>query len=418
MRRKSAELTILICCISVFLLFTENLFSQMRQIIDPDVYSEGKFYEQNGILYSDAIVVKFKDRVIDLPRGVRYATISDIQPNFPALIGIVNGFKQQVDSVRIVKQIPNAQFGDVTRRHKITGELVRIHDLSQLFTFRFAKPVPLDSTIDEFLKLPEVEFAHEPVSIVYFDSPNDPKYQDGSQWNLAAVKAVAAWDITHGSSTIKIGIVDDGVKQTHEDLQSKIDGGDGVNGDIDHIHGTLVAGVAAAVTNNSKGVASLGWDLRLYTYGNGGNDIGDESFTAQNITAAVDDGVDIINMSFGTLRYATAEDLEPNCSGWVGKLRLPEDYPSIATAVNNAVAQGVVCVASAGNASPNEGFQTLCDPISVPFPNYPAQYSGVIAVSGTWLVNSIEQFRDGWNYGSFVDVSAPAENIWTTTFQG
>jgi len=419
MKRTCVRLAVFSCGVLVLLFSTDNTFSQMQKITHPKVHSEGNFYEQDSMLYADAIVVKFKDRVIDLPRGVRYTTKSNIRSDFPTLIEIINRFEQKFESLTIIKQIPNAQWGDVLRRHKVTGELVQIHDLSQLFTLRFAKPVPLDSTIKEFLKLPEVEYAHEPVSIVYYEQPGDEKF--GQQWNLTAVNAVAAWDITHGSSTVKIGIVDTGTDQDHEDLQSKIVGGDGVNGGpLDpQNHGTRLAGVAAAATDNDLGVASLGWNLRLFTYGSDYFTIGNESFTVQDINDAAEN-VDIINMSFGTLRFATAEDLGGSCSGWIDKAYIPEDYSSIRGAVNNAVTQGVICVASAGNNSKNDdlGIPPQCNPMLVPYPNYPAQYPDVIAVSGTKLVSSVEQFNDGWNYGSFVDVSAPGVNIWTTDFGG
>jgi subtilisin family serine protease len=61
---------------------------------------------------------------------------------------------------------------------------------------------------------------------------------------------------------VAIAIVDDGVDQQHEDLVNKLgNDGDGVEGE----HGTLVAGVAGAETNNEDGVASLGWMITLNT---------------------------------------------------------------------------------------------------------------------------------------------------------
>ncbi|MGI0013819.1 MAG: hypothetical protein ACREBU_10310, partial [Nitrososphaera sp.] len=100
----------------------EITFSQMQKIVDPILHSEGNFYLKNGILYVDAIVVRFKERVIDLPRGVRYAAKSDILSGFSSLNGLVNRFEQKFGSVALVKQIPNAVWGDVTRRHIVTGE--------------------------------------------------------------------------------------------------------------------------------------------------------------------------------------------------------------------------------------------------------------------------------------------------------
>ncbi len=363
MKTRNIRFSILMWCILVLLLSAGNLLSQMVKISRADIHSEGNFYVDNGILYVDAVVVKFKDRVIDLPQGVRYAIKSDVSPNFPAVTAIINSSEEKIGSVSLIKQIPTAQWGDVIRRHKITGKLVTIQDLSQLFTFRFSKPVPLDSTLSEFLKLPEVEYAHEPVSIVYYDSPDDPKFQDGSQWNLDVIQVIGAWNITQGNSTIKIGIVDEGTLQNHEDLQGKIAGGDAVEGE----HGTWVAGVAGAETNNSKGVASLGWNISLNTYGEGGLEIGSESFIAENISEAANNS-HIINMSFGTLRYVTRfeiEDLFPDCprpDKWDSTVT-SKNYQEIETAVSNAIAQGVICVAAAGNASKN---QSCCPDPEIP----------------------------------------------------
>jgi thermitase len=332
-----------------------------------------------------------------------------------------------------MKQVRNAVWGDVIRRNKITGQQVRVPDMSQLYTFIFEEPVPLDSTVNEFLKLPEVEFAHQPVSVVYHGNPpGDLHYPN--QWNLQVIDAVNAWNITQGLSTIKVGILDTGVHEAHEDLQSKFDTGDG-DGTAKDAHGTAVAGIAAAATDNQgKGIASLGWNVNLVSYLNGDNEsTAGAHTTAENIIDAGNrTDVHVINMSFGTLRKDLGtEDLPGGCSpfpppGTIDKLSMPEDYTEIRQAISAAIAQGTICVATAGNSSVNEEYLSSypgCDPMEIPFPNYPAFYPGVIAVSATEMVNTTEQFRDGWNYsntstGDSVDVAAPGTNIWVTTESG
>jgi hypothetical protein len=414
--------TVLFC---ICILLNVIAFSQMKEVTHPGIHTEGTFYEQNGRLYADAIVVKFKNRVIDLPQGNRYATKNDVSADFSAVKGIINRFEQEFGDISLAKQVPEATWGDTIHKHKITGELVQIHDFSQLFTFRFAKPVPLDSTIEEFSELQEVEYAHQPVSFCYFDEPNDPRYENDEQWYLAVIDAVPAWNITHGDGTIKIGIVDTGTNHTHEDLQNKVNNRDGVTGGSGVAgHGTLVAGMAGAETNNDEGIASLGWDVQLYSYGSSIYATGSESSTAADINSAASE-VDIINMSFGTLKLGvTSEDLPPGCSPvpnqeTLDKLFIPHSYPEIASAVSNAISQGVICIASAGNATENDEFvDDECDPMRIPFSSYPAQYTGVIAVSATKLVNEVEQFQDEWNYGSFVDVAGPGQDVLTTTYSG
>ncbi|MFQ5605305.1 MAG: S8 family serine peptidase [bacterium] len=355
-----------------------------------------------------------------MPRGARYAAKNDIQPNFSNVLAMINSFEQKFGVIEIIKQDPNAQWGDVTRTHKRTGELVRVHDFSQLFTFRFAQPVQLDSTLQAFRQLSEVEYAHQPISIVLLsDPPNDPRFSE--QWNLEAVKALEAWNITHGNGEIKIGVVDNGVEQNHEDLA--ISGGDQLNSVTGH--GTSVAGVAAAVTNNDTGIASLGWEVSLYTYQGlqGGTfEPEDVPVLLQKINDAAAT-VDIMNMSFLTTARATLEDIFLECPEpieWIGKV-MPYNYPEIESAIADAIAQGVICIAASGNRSLNEKFykesdyEHLCDPMWIPFEIFPAEYPGVIAVTGTKLdQNQVEIFNDDWNYGPFVDVSAPGVNVLTT----
>ncbi|MCD4732582.1 MAG: S8 family serine peptidase, partial [Bacteroidales bacterium] len=268
----------------------------------------------------------------------------------------------------------------------------------------------------------EVEFAHEPVSIVFHDAPNDPDYESSLQWNLAAVNAEGAWELTHGSSSVKIGIVDEGI-EAHPDL---LFGGNTFPGD----HGTWVAGVAGARTDNETGIASLGWGVSIYNYG-GPFEIGDHEFMAERILDAIDDGMDIINMSWGTLRYVVDENdyvsLCPNCSGsalskWLvvvnaGYIVVTHSYPEISYAISDAHELGIICISSAGNSSKNpqnNPNEEDCDPMWPPFDDYPSKYLGVIGVSATWLLNDNEEYIPNWNYGDFVDLSAPGYNIWTT----
>lgn len=245
-------------------IFPQRIFSQLVEVSHADVISEGTFYInlQDSVLYSDAIVVKFRNRVIDAPAGSRYFEINNLNPEYSNLNSLLTNMLQIYGGIQIIKQLPNAVWGNTIRINKRTGEEVSIDDLSQLYTIKFFTPVPINLIVNDFLNLQVVEYAHEPISVIYYDSPNDPKYTSGSQWEFEHIQAVSAWDITHGSSDVRIGIVDSGTKQNHIDLD-KIDGGNSFEGS----HGTQVAGVAGATTNNLEGVASLGWNLHLNTYG-------------------------------------------------------------------------------------------------------------------------------------------------------
>lgn len=187
----------------------------------------------------------------------------------------------------------------------------------------------------------------------YADVPNDPDY--AAQWNLPVLNMPAAWDLTHGSASVPVADIDTGVDGTHPDLQGKLTPGYDVttqaalaSGNTDsNGHGTAVAGVIGAATNNAAGIAGVGWDT-MVTPVKASN--GDADLTTSAIIAglnwAVANGNRVVNMSLGT------------CG-----------EPTLAAAVQNAESHGVLIVAAAGN-------QYLAgNPIQ-----YPAGYPGVIGV--------------------------------------
>ena len=227
---------------------------------------------------------------------------------------------------------------------------------------------------------PNVEFAEPDYLAQAVSIPNDVYFEE--QWGMTKIQAPEAWDITKGSKKIKIAILDTGIDQDHEDLASKI----AVNKNftssktIDDMfgHGTHVAGIAAACTDNNKGVAGAGYSSTLMNIKVLGDDgSGYYSWVARGIIWSVNKGVKVINLS------------------------LAGDQPSkmLEMAVDYAWRKGVVIVAAAGN----EGN-------SVPL--YPAAYQNCIAVGATDK-NGTRAFFS--NYGDWVDLAAPGMNIFSTT---
>lgn len=418
-----------------FFFITDTIiFAQLQKISNPDIYTEGNFYTDGKILYADAIVLKFKKKVFDLAKGEKKVDKSNINQVFSNLLNTFNNYENRFGKIEFIKQIPDAEWGDTIRTNKF-GELIRIHDLSQLFTVRFSQPVPLDSTLEIFKNFPEVEFAEQPVSIMYLFAPNDDYFVNGDQWNLAVVDATKAWDITKGNSSIIIGIVDTGAKQDHIDLANKIEGGDGLEDSSPHSngHGTFVAGIAGAETNNSEGVASLGYGVSIYTYG--GN-INDDNHLAQQITTA-SNYCHIINMSWVIVQVLGLDEYQelcPSCTTaayinfWRdavldGMVAIPSTHTGIQQAIANAISlNGTIFVASGGNGSQNPDYPSpeICDPWQVPFTNNPSAYPNVIAISGTyWNVSLLtEHILAGWNHGPAIDFAAPGYTIWSTTKVG
>ncbi len=197
----------------------------------------------------------------------------------------------------------------------------------------------------------------------------------------ADIDAPEAWNVTLGSPEVKIAILDSGIDQTHPDLMGKIaaninfTGSDSV--DDRYGHGTHVAGIAAANTNNAVGVAGVGNQSSLMNVKVLGDDgYGAYSWIANGIIWAATNGANVINMSLGnSLKSSTLE-----------------------SAVNYAWTKGTVIVAAAGNSAN-------------PSKTYPAYYTNCIAVAATTNNDVKASFS---SYGSWVDVAAPGENIYST----
>ncbi|NOT06060.1 MAG: S8 family serine peptidase, partial [Anaerolineales bacterium] len=270
--------------------------------------------------------------------------------------------------------------------------------------------------------LPEVTFAEPDYIAVPADIPttaqtfpaysvnsltiDDPLYDQ--QWGLAKINIEGAWDDTYGSSTVTIAIIDSGIDLTHPDLSGNlwINPGeiasngidDDSNGYIDDVngwnfvagnndisdgtgHGTLVSGVAAAVGGNGQGIAGVCPQCRIMPVKVMLSDTANYSDIAAGVLYAAQKGAKVINLSMGG--YANSTLLRN----------------AIDTAVNT---YGVVIVAGSGNDNLNQPF-------------YPAAYDNVLAIAGTQSNDAKASFS---NYGTWVDVSAPAVDIRTTALGG
>ena len=231
--------------------------------------------------------------------------------------------------------------------------------------------------------------------------PDDPHYTE--QWDLPRIRASQAWDLTTGDDLI-IAVIDTGVDLDHPDLAGKLwtnadeipdngldDDGNGyvddshgwdfVNDDAepqdDYWHGTHVAGIAAADTDNGLGVAGVSWGARIMSL-KALNASGDGNYAdlASAMVYAADNGAKILNLSLGGEDYSAA----------------------LAEAVDYARQKGCLLAAAAGN----DSGAVL----------YPAANGGVLAVVATtrW-----DRRWYGSNYGPEVDAAAPGADIYSTT---
>lgn len=243
----------------------------------------------------------------------------------------------------------------------------------------------LENQINALAAKPDVAYVEldEPASAldVY---PNDTYLP--LQYGLTNIRAPQGWAMETGAEYVTIAVVDSGVDFTHADLAPKVLAGyDFVENDATpqdaYGHGTNVAGIAAAVTNNGQGVAGVSWGAQILpvrVLDASGN--GSYSLVAAGIIYAVDNGAQIINLSLG------------------GKN--PGDM--LESAVMYAVERGCLVVAASGN----DGSGSL---------RYPAAYGVTVSVGAT---NSVNQRWGSSNYGSGLDLVAPGDEIYSSTTGG
>lgn len=260
-------------------------------------------------------------------------------------------------------------------------------------------------------------------------APNDSLYTE--QWGLQKIDIESAWKVSQGADTVLIGVVDTGIDYTHPDLKNKIyfnpgemgldslgrdkrfngvdDDGDGFADDYmgwdfvnrvgfaydstggDYLdwdnnpmdedkqfsHGTSIAGVIGAETNNHIGIAGVGPKIKLLNcraMDPDGN--GSEEDVASAILYATMMGAKVINMSFGDNSFSYV----------------------LRDVIRYAYEKNVVLVASSGNDGSN-------------LPHYPSGYSEVISVGNSTPEDYVAANS---NYGSRLDLIAPGTSIVTT----
>lgn len=307
-------------------------------------------------------------------------------------------------------------------------------DLTRHFVVKFDKSINLDQVVNAFSKIPFIEKV-EKVGLHKFDSePNDDNYPQ--QWHLnqtsdCDIDAPEAWDIQKGNDSVILAVVDSGVRYTHPDLNNNIwinpgetgldqwgfpketnNRDDDNNGYIDDVHGwdfidndndpsdkvghgTHIAGIAAAETNNGRGVAGVagGWNPE--------SDYGQKGCKIMCLRSAIN-VQDMSNVA-PAIQYATdKEALAINCS-WRNS-----DTGGFGDAVDYAIQNGVLIIASAGNDNLND-------------PSYLNERGDCLDVAAT---DNEDQKAYYSNWGSWVDVAAPGGEgtgnraILSTSFDG
>lgn len=260
----------------------------------------------------------------------------------------------------------------------------------------------------------EVKYENMPMLSPFLAVPGDTFFPQ--QWNMPQINAPNAWDISTGSAAVVVAVLDSGCDLAHLDLAANyaspgVDLGDMVSDGSPNPfgsntgHGTSCAGIAAAVYNNSLGIAGLAGNCRILP-------IAFSTLSDTEVAAGINyarlNGAQIISMSFGL--YAIGEGVAP--SGW--------DFTIIDPAIAAAHAANVVLCAATGNE--DYGVSN----------RYPARHPLVMACGASDQIDNRKSPAspdgEGWgsNFGTNlhlgqntgVSVVAPGVLIPTTDIQG
>ncbi|MFA5359444.1 MAG: S8 family serine peptidase [Patescibacteria group bacterium] len=317
-------------------------------------------------------------------------------------------------------------FSDINNDFVANEILVKFKNSSNPITIKIAQAGDLNEFLNYYNNLPEVDYA-EP-NYIYKASiiPSDTLFNN--QWYLQKIKAVEAWDNTRESSNTVIAILDSGVQINHPDLASNVwlnkkevaSNGidDDRNGFIDDVngwdfvnnvpdpspkfktgftedgilHGTIIAGIAAASGNNAAGITGITWKAKimpLKVLDDKGD--GSASKVIKAIDYAIANGANIINLSFVGFGYSKGLD----------------------DAVKRAYDAGLIIVAAGGN-EVGQGDGYYLDET----PMYPACLDGANGenrVIGVAATDTMDQKATFSSFGiKCIDIAAPGVSVFST----
>ncbi len=366
---------------------------------DPSAIHRGKFVLPKGVTSKDylpnTLIIKFKNNA--------NKNVNSINSKAKKQLNIAG-----VSINSLFKLFPSIKENQGSQIQKVSDPLP---DLNTIYVANYDGNSNIVKVINALLEDQQILYA-EP-SYIYKTSflPNDPGYVNQNYLNK--VMAPQAWDVIKNAANVIIGIVDSGSDLQHDDLMGNtyINASDPVNGVdddgdgyIDNFygwdfvgnsastmipdnnpdvtsdttdHGVHVSGIASAVSNNSKGVASIAYNAKLMIIKTGADNNGRAIYKGyEGIKYAADHGAAIINCSWGG----------------AGGGQFGQDI------IDYAVAKGSLVIAAAGNDNTD-------------VPDYPASYKGVLAVAS---VSSSDVKSSFSNFGNHIAISAPGNNIYNT----
>ncbi len=314
---------------------------------------------------------------------------------------IVVLFKESGESdAAIVSSLASVHALQISKFHQYDLQKSASPHGKRLFFLQYASASEAASAIHALKKNPLVIVAEPDALGEGASAPNDPEF--GNQWGLQKIQAPEAFDLQYGTPSTVIAVIDSGADLDHPDLVAKLlPSYDFIDNDTvpedDNGHGTKNAGIAAAATFNGMGVAGTCPGCMILPVRAAYNNAqGGTSFPPSAVYSALE-------YATGNPGNVVGIPYNPNPADVISmSFVFSSNSSSVFYGINDAYSTGAVLVAAAGN----NGNDVV---------RYPAAYDNVIAVAAT----DENDARPSWsNYGSWVDVAAPGNNIMTTYLNG
>jgi subtilisin family serine protease len=322
--------------------------------------------------------------------------------------GVADAEQQQINAQNGAVQVDN-----------LTGVSAKVLRVSAGSLARALRAYRGDARV-RYAELNYIVHAIAPAQAPLAALPNDPRF--GELWGLkntgqtiggtlgtpgADISAERAWDLTKGSKSVVVGIVDTGISYNHEDLAANVwtnttavngcgtttHGYNAINNTCDplddHDHGSHVSGTIGAVGNNVKGVVGVNWDVSLMGL----------KFLDASGSGTTANAVKAIGWATDAKRAGVNVRVLSNSWGGGGFSQ------ALLDAINRADVNGILFVAAAGNSSADNDTT----------PHYPSSYTtpNMIAVAATDNRDDLASFS---NYGATsVHLGAPGVNILSST---
>lgn len=397
----------------LFICFIILIFTSKRGVCG-DINTSSK----KGLNYVEGqVIIKIK------PKIKSQISITSVKGDILCGISSISNLNKEF-KVTSMKKV----FTDTTEVKISSVEKERLPDLSTIYLLEFPEEIDIWQVVKTYKKDANIEYAEPNYIYKMFETPNDTYYSQ--QWHLPKIRAAEGWDLEKGKDTVLIAVVDSGVDTDHPDLIDKIvikvgcnkvegenpndpnptpDGQDdnGRNGiDEGVTHGTHVAGIAAAITNNSKGVAGVAWNCKILPV-KVLNDEGEG--TSTNISAGIQFAADHVGNAGS---YASG----------VINLSLGGPYGDTYTnAIDYAYKRRCVIVAAAGNGGDDGvGDELRVDGSGDNKVSPVCNDGSENMVLGVAAVNSSDNKTTFSNYSQsstgYVEVCAPGVSIYSTLF--